>query len=186
MTALRNTSRVSAPIRQTSQAVRSEKLSSGAKRNILVLAFVHALLRLSREMDEDTLKKEGVDVRHNNKHYKTNKKIDRRLEKLEKEVSDTIESLMRYDTARWLKKKTQTVIPKVLKTIPHKVSLESLAIWILFLNFFEKRDPVLHPAFDKFTNPERYMQLADLIEDVLGDTNSEMFLVSYDCIERLK
>ena len=166
--------------------ITQKKLSSGAKRNILVLAFVHALLKLSREMDDDKLNEEGVEVRHYNKHYKTNRRIDRRLEKLEKEVNETIESMMDYDTARWLKKKTQTLIPKALKTIPKKVSLEALAIWILFLNFFEKKDPVLHPAFEKFTEPERYMLLADLIEDVLGDTNSEMFLVSYDCIEVLK
>jgi len=165
------------------------KISRGVLKDFMVLNFAGALMEISLQ-DNDAVKRDN-----DNKNYKLNKRIDRRIGTLRsktKEVLRQIGNKCAEDEAKYTKKRLY-VIGELLHYFEEKdieVNLELLALNILFVNFTpnERQNKTIHEDFLFFTKSENYLdENADLIGSTLSDkVETDMFLLAYDCINKLK
>ena len=158
-------------------------ISSGAKKDLLVLSFIHSILTVS--MSEDT--KSDDDILKRNGDYRINKQIDRNINRLQERIKSTIDELMTPGIALWIKSNMDKRIGTTLSKIQEEyVSLELMAIWIAFANFCE-RDKPLDDRFKWLTNEEQYFR----INEIMQKTNSarledKMFNLAYEIISMIK
>ena len=158
-------------------------MSIGYNKELLIAMFASSLIKIIDHEDvvgDDTL------LSLNNKDYHLNKRIDRRLFSLKKSIDDYIYDIVTPDIAKWLKKNTDKRVVKALNIAnKHLVSLELLAVWILFSNFGEMNSRV-----DKslgFLMDYDYMALAELLSKThASQVDGEMFAISSDIISALK
>jgi hypothetical protein len=162
-------------------------ISSGAKRDLMVLQFCKALLDVSKQdetiSDTDVASRGKVD-------YHLNKRIDRALEKLSKRLQATITSLYEEggkDLAKWSNSNLASRIGTTLTNIQAKtINLEMLALWVLFVNFSE-RDKAVHPAYSEWLEPNQYFRIIELMGGTeVAVLEGELFEISYDVVRWIK
>jgi hypothetical protein len=164
----------------------SDMISSGAKKDLMVLNFCAALMQVSR-LNES--KKDESVVSRTNRDYRINKKIDAALDILFDDIKSVIDEILSKDakTALWLKKNLDKRIKKMMIEMQAEtVNLEMFAIWVLYVNFAEKQR-TLHPLFTKFCDTARYFSILDMMEKTaISEINGDMFILAYETIKQIK
>jgi hypothetical protein len=163
------------------------RLSSGARLDLMVLQFAVSLIQISLEKNCND---DGLVERADNKAYHVNKRIDRKLEKLQGELKETIDSLFKeggIKTAQWVKNNLEKRIGKTLLKIQEEdINLETLAIWILFVNFCERKKQV-HEKMNWLTNEVQYFDVLDMLDKTkIGHVGEAMYKTAYFAIENIK
>ena len=167
------------------------RLSSGFKRDFLVLNFSIAILTIM----VDDMKSDGVVSRESNKTHKLNKRIDNRLKTLRDRLkieSDNIYSSQdNGDLVKWMRHKTETKILTTLEKVEHgDVSLEYLALWILWQNFTtnERKFVKMSQDFDGIIDNLDYaMETIYLLDDTLvSSTEMDMADLAKSYIKMIK
>ena len=150
--------------------------SSGFKKDLLVAMFCSALITVSQEDFDDD---EVINV-------DTGAELEDAIRSIAKDIQATL-SKSPYDVQKWIRRKTEVVVPMVLASINTKtVSLETLSLYILFINFIERRYP-LDEDLKFLVSKYDYMDLAEKLNKTrLGDIEAEMFSLAYSIIERLR
>ena len=159
------------------------KMSSGSRKELLVLMFVSSIISVSEH--EETKTDEDV-IKMDNKTHKINKKIRELLLSIKSDINIYVKSIMTQEIAEWIKSKSPSSTMKaVRKAQETKVGLEFLAVWVLYVNFIERKQK-LDEGMIMFTKYD-YMGLADMMElTAIGETNGDMMMLSYDVVESLK
>lgn len=165
-------------------------ISRGALKDFTVLNFAGALLEVSLQNNVDAIKRAD-----GNKHHKENKRIDRRVTALRaktKEVLAEVGTLCNSDEAKY-GKKCLTKVGQLLYWFEQSdinINLEILALYIIFVNFDpnERKQMKLHEVYSWFAVSDNYLDTnAELIGELLsGNTETEMFLLAYECVSKLK
>lgn len=169
------------------------ELSSGAKKDFLVLNFAHALLTIATERT-DELTTDDVKFRDDNKNHKTNKRIDNRLIKIKATVSETIQDVYGSNgssLAEWVRDKTKTKIIYTLQKIDAElVNLEYLLVYILYSNFSETER--LGLKLDNSMKPigrmsDYLMDTAAMFEQTkVASLESNMYSLAGEYIKKIK
>ena len=159
-------------------------LSSGAKKDLLVLNFCQALILVSKT--EDVFSDDDIVNRVSNKKYHLNKRIDRALEALSERMGKTIEGIIQkegYALSKWLKSALNSKVAPTLKSITSKtINLEMLALWIAFVNFAE-RDKTLIIEFKEYEEANQYFRIIELIGGTdVARLEGELFEEAYKVV----
>lgn len=160
-------------------------LSSGAKKELLVLFFAKSLIKVSREFKDESLIVRDMA----NKYHRENKKYEKQIMSLMDKVEATIDLAMDNEVGIWLKSKTNSTISYLLKKIAdEKVQLDILALYIMYVNFCERNDKKLDSLFEQFTDSKVYFDNIDLLLKVgiKEDDEAEMFNLAYFCLETMR
>lgn len=141
------------------------KISAGSKKDLLVIGLCNALLVVSKSQE---VKDDKDLTKLDNTSYKVNKRIDRRLNKIQEQLSETqvqfyMDSGNPRELGKWVRTNLDTKLVKVLKSLNKETSLESLANQILFTNFCD-RDKPLHDSFKWLSESKQHDEIFDLIE----------------------
>ena len=163
-------------------------ISSGAKKDLLVLSFVKSMIQVS--LTEDSVQDAELQSRIDNKDYKVNKRIDRALNRLNDKLTDTINNIYKIggkEVAVWVKKNLHKRIGGTLTKIQEdSINLEMLALWVMYVNFAEKKRP-LHKEFERFTDAEEYFKITELMTNTnVSNLEDKMFNTAYDVIATIK
>jgi len=163
-------------------------LSSGATKDLLVLSFANSLINVSKQ--DATKEDENLPHRYDNKAYKINKRIDRRLEKLGSKMTSTIQEVYEIGgqkTVLWIRNNLNKRIKGLLiKLQEDKINLEMLAIWVLYCNFSEGRSKLI-PQFEWLKDGKQFIELADMLEETkVANLQGNMFESAYDAISIIK
>lgn len=163
-------------------------ISSGAKRNLLVLEFCQALILVSKT--DDVFADDDLIKRPSNKKYHINKRIDRALEALSNRMAKTIEGIMQkegYELSKWLKSALDSKVAPTLKAITAKtINLEMLSLWILFVNFSETKTPLIE-EFEEYRDAEQYLRIIELISETeIAKLEGTLFEEAYKIVAILK
>jgi len=159
-------------------------LSSGAKKDLLVLYFAYSLIKVSKDSNEY----DGIEA-ISNKDYKINKRIDRNLDKLENDILKTIDSLIgEVETAKWIKNNLDKRVGKLLMKIQDEtINLEFLALWVLYVNFADNRTQKLNDEFSWLTNENLYFRVAEYLSKTnVAKVEDKMFMMAYDAVHMIK
>jgi len=134
-------------------------LSQGAKKELIVLAFCYALLRVSRETNEIDDNTEGIYYYENSLDSDMQKMINLYLESIENDLEQFLfksEDIpkqmheMRHKTVKF-QNNTMAII------IKENLSLDVLALYILYLNFCKRESGLpLDPIFNEWNDKHRY------------------------------
>ena len=163
-------------------------ISSGAKRDLLVLQFVTALLTISKTYE--VFNDEDLKVRDVKADYHLNKRIDRATLKLQERMKSTIQHIIRregFELSKWLKAHLESKVMPALKSIVAKtINLEMLALWVAFVCFSE-RDKALMPEFKEYANAEQYFRIIEMIGGTdVARLEGELFEEAYTVVAILK
>lgn len=163
-------------------------LSSGAKRDLLVLNFCQALIIVSKT--DDVFADDDIVNRVSNKKHHLNKRIDRALEALSERMGKTIEGIIQkegHPLSKWLKSALNSKVAPTLKSITSKtINLEMLALWICFVNFAE-RDKTLIAEFKEYEDANQYFRIIELIGGTdVARLEGELFEEAYKVVAILK
>lgn len=164
-------------------------ISSGAKKDLLVIQFCSALLIVSKQ--QDAISDSGiVSFKKDNKLHKINKKIDNNLKAMSKRLNLTTKAIIyKYgiELAEWLKKALNSRVIKVLNNIQSKtLNLEMLSYWIMYVNFVE-RDKKVIPEFEQYLDENQYFKTLGLMSETnISHLENELFLEAYEIIKELK
>lgn len=154
-------------------------ISAGAKKDLLVLMFAKSLIEESqRTDDEDVL------------HIESEVEIDKAIDDLSQRLSSTIDKLMQehgQELLLWLRRATERRVKEALVKIMVKtISLEMLAVWILYVNFCE-RDKTIIVEFQEYIATEQYLDIICLLEHTnVSKLEQALFLEAYNVIGVLK
>lgn len=164
-------------------------MSRGFMKEVLVLNLCSSILKTSKR--KDTIKDESVVSRTSNKHHKINKKINAKIDNLVDIIDADFRIFMNQELHNYLKSNMESKVIKVL-TISERVaetcgvSLEMLAIYILFHNFCE-RDNKLDSRLEKFNMASYYLDTIDMMNNTeIEHLEENMFNVSRDIIKTIK
>lgn len=163
-------------------------ISAGAKKDLLVLQFALALLRVSS--DESVFNDEDIIVRDDKTNYRLNKRIERGVEKLITKLQETLETLIAangYDLAKWLRTNLNAKIAPTLKELTSKIiNLEMLGLWILFVNFSERKKKLIN-EFKEYEDADQYLHIIELMGGTAAARlEGELFDEAYKIVSRLK
>lgn len=160
-------------------------LSSGAKRELLVIYFVDAVFRVALEKEaEGTIPRDRTD----NKLHKINKRIDRRIMALRDRFHHTANIATDHDVAIWLHGKTKhKVLAALSKVTQYNIQLETFGLYLMYANFCE-RDKPLDPIFAEYNDPNLYFDEIDLMKmtNITEDDEAVAMNVAYTILKDLK
>ena len=163
-------------------------LSSGARKDLLVMTFAKSMIEVS--YGEDARSDENLAPRVDNKDYRANKKIDNALIRLKDKLTESIDKLYTIggkDTVEWIRKNLHKRIGGTLTKIQaEQINLEMLAIWVLYVNFADVKRQ-LHEEMKWLSDGAQLLKIADMMEETkISDLQGDMFNIAYDVIERVK
>lgn len=163
-------------------------ISSGAKKDLLVLQFATALLQISKT--DEVFGDDDLVKRTNNKDYHLNKRIDKALQSLNDRMSNTISVIIQkegYPLSKWLRSALDSKVMPTLKSITSKtINLELLALWIAFVNFAE-RDKALIAGFKEYEDANQYFRIIELMSETeIAKLESTLFQEAYKIVAILK
>lgn len=158
-------------------------ISSGAKKDLLVLSFINSILSVA--MMEETKTNKDLNIRGGD--YKINKKIDRNMIRLQERIHKTITETITPDIAKWIKSNMDKRIGLTLSKIQEQyVNLELMAIWIAYVNFCE-RDKPLDDRFKWLTDEEQYFRINEMMQKTdSAKLDDKMFNLAYEIIAMIK
>jgi len=154
------------------------RLSSGARRDLLLMNLVIGLIGTALGDDEEVKNDKDL-TKRTNKDYKLNKRIDRRLEKLIKSLQETQAKVFgRYGKdgklGKWIKGKVEKELIPVLNSLNPKTNLELLANQVLFECFMERDKPLIEEF--KWLNDSGVYSMYDLlVETEAGKVEGETY-----------
>lgn len=139
-------------------------ISSGAKRDLLVIGLCNALLMIRNSED---VKEDKHLTKLNNKSHKVNKKLDMELETLQRRLHDTQTKMYHASNnptklGKWVRGNLDTKITKVLRRLKKNTNLELLANQILFMNFCDRQLP-LHKEYQWIAEESQHYKIFDLL-----------------------
>lgn len=141
------------------------KLSGGFINELSYCSLAYGLITASKSVEDGTCEPFGATKR--GAMYKVDKKIDRRLTKLQKELWDFM-AIYASESKRVLSK-SERLFRLALSHINHTIQLDYLAIMILSLRFQpHERNTPLDDAFKWITKKES--SLYEIL-DLLGETS---------------
>ena len=150
--------------------------SSGFKKDLLVAIFCSALLKVSEEdmQDDDVVFVDPC------------AEVAKELNSLAMDIQALL-NRQDEDVKKWVRSKTISSAREVIKNINAKsISLETLAMYILFINFIERAYP-LDDDLKFLVSKYDYMELAEQLNQTeLGQAEAEMFKLSYEILLRLR
>lgn len=161
-------------------------LSVGAKKDLLILQFAYALLKISNETIDDA----NIIHRADNKIYKVNKKIDKAVNKLITNLQMTIEIMYQdnpLELQSWVKAKMLKRVGVALSNIQDEViNLEYLALLILYVNFCE-HDKKLREEYLWLEDAEQYFVVMEMLNQTkAGIVEADAQNLAYDLVEFIK
>ena len=158
-------------------------MAGAIKKELLVAMFASSLIQVA----DDDITKEDETIIQQTGDYKLNKRITRRLTKLKADIDNFIHGAVNRDIAKWLKSNNATRTLKALKRIDSdKVSLELMAVYVLFANFADNRRIKLDPSMEWLKTYD-YMTLADMLTETEARQAEEpMYNVAYEIVNILK
>lgn len=165
-----------------------QKISAGARKDLLVLEFCQALILVSKT--DDVFNDDDIVNRVSNKKYHLNKRIDNALEALSGRMGKTIKGIINregYELSKWLKGALNSKVAPTLKAITAKtINLELLSLWILFVNFSEHKKPLIE-EFEQYVDAEQYLRIIELISGTeIAKLESTLFEEAYKIVAILK
>ena len=154
------------------------KISAGAKKDLLIINFVIGLIQTSMR-DDDAVKNDKDLTKRTNKDYKLNKRIDRRLERLSLMMQETQNAVYRKYGAdgslgRWVTTKLNTNLIKLLNKLSADTNLELLANQVLFEAFKERNKPLIE-EFEWLREFDTYSLYDLLVSTEAGKVGSETY-----------
>ena len=155
-------------------------LTSGEKRELLVIQFAQALLTTSGTQAQDGIiyLKEGKE---------TTKQIKVLIAPLLLRLQATFRSSIDAENNKWFKSKLNSKIwPLLTDLMLRDVELVSFAISCLYVNFSDNRIQPLSDRFAEYKDAGQYFEILDLIELDDHYPTKEMFLLASDSVTRLK
>lgn len=162
------------------------RLSVGAKKDLLILHFAYALLKISNETIDDA----NIIHRADNKIYKVNKKIDKAVNKLITNLQMTIEIMYQDNSLElqsWVKAKMLKRVGVALSNIQDEVTnLEYLALLILYVNFCE-HDKKLREEYLWLEDAEQYFVVMEMLNQTkAGIVEADAQNLAYELVEFIK
>ena len=157
-----------------------DRLSSGAKRDLLVVSFAHAML-----VTAETPNQVGVVSLPNSKHTQ-------RIRRRAKALRETLHSIYYGNTSKtdhkWFKNKLDSkMLPLLMKIQNNNVELTSFAIYLIYINFNDNRQLKLDDIFEPLLDADKSFDTLDLIEEVLSDdATSAMYEIARYSVPHLK
>lgn len=159
-------------------------MSQGAKKELLILFFAKAIFKTALEHEAIG----SIPRERSNKAHRVNNQIDRRIKSLMSRIEATIDRTINMEISEWLHSKTKGLLFSVLTRIAqHEVQLETFALYVLFVNFCERKKP-LNNEFQEYANAELYFSNIDLLKltDISDELESKMMNLAYQVISELK
>ena len=161
-------------------------LSMGLVKNMGLLNIVYGMIEVSLKYDDNELQDRTA-----NKNHKLNKRIDRRLRTLQQTIQDFIHDQNQENKTALAKrfKKQSHTINVIQNLVKDEVTLEMLAIYVLFVRFCEKET---HESVAIFNMPEFYMDTVELCRqcdypDISGEELEERCMLrAYEALERIE
>ena len=162
-------------------------LSRGAMKDFMVLHFVRSLIEVSMR---DTSKQDINLLNRDNKSYKLNKKIDKKLEELRDNLKATINLMFKeggLEAAEYVRKNLHSRIGGTLIQIKKDtINLEMLAMYVLYVNFAERQRP-LHPLMQWLNNTDMIFGITDMMsETAISTLENDLFLEAYSVVNKIK
>ena len=161
-------------------------LSMGLVKNMGLLNIVYGMLEVSLKYDDNELQD-----RTSNKNHKLNKRIDRRLRTLQQDIQDFIHDQTeenKTELAKRFKKQSHTI--RIIEDLVRdEITLEMLAIYVMFVKFCEKEK---HESVAFFNMPDFYMDTIELCRqcdypDISGQELEERCMLrAYEALERIE
>jgi len=163
-------------------------LSSGAKKDLLVLNFCQALILVSKT--DDVFADDDIVNRVSNKKHHLNKRIDRHLQALIERMGKTIEGIIQkegYALSKWLKSALNSKVAPTLKSITSKtINLEMLSLWIMYVNYSEHKKPLIE-EFKQYEDAEQYFKIIELMSGLdVARLEGPLFQEAYKIVAILK
>lgn len=157
-----------------------QPISSGTKKDLLVVNFCHAIFSTSKM--SNVIGREAI------KNNKLRNKIMRKCEMMETICHDIFQENGYRVGVTWLKRNMNTrILPALLKAEADNPQLESFALYTLYINFLDNRekkvDPIFQPILEK--ESEIFMILDDIAESRECEP-AEMYELAIKTIEILK
>ena len=158
----------------------TQPLSAGAKKDLMVLNFCHAIFETS--LMSNVVGREQI----------PNCKQRNRIMRKCKEVQGICGSLFSKNGYRvggeWLKSRMiSCVYPALLKAESENPQLESFALYVLYINFFDCRKQKVDDIFNPIMEQEdELFEILDLIAEARGEEPSQMYDLAIKSIEILK
>jgi len=164
------------------------RISKNAHKDMMILAFVHALLEVSKGGPlEDGL------IPRDNKSFRTNKRIDSRLDTLQIKLKNSIDDMYKLggdNTIKWMKNNLKDRVGNTLTKLQEEtVNLELLALNVLYINFCDYRGNLKLMASMKWIidDTKYILDTMDLFaKTAASKIEGEMYNASIDCIQRIK
>ncbi len=161
-------------------------MTLNTRKDLLVVLFCKALLEVSHKEHEDEV------ISRNNKDYKTNKRIDRRLDKIEALLENTQNKMYQLGGAKvvkWIKYQLPKRIGNTLSSLEaDRINLESLAIQVLYINFADFRGALkLHSELQWLQEPNQWLELMELMSKTsIGVIEEDMNMSANKVLEKIK
>ena len=155
-------------------------MSSGAKRDLLIIILVRGLLQVS--LDDE--KADGV-LEHD-VNEKINGHIQSVINQLDKTMNAIPKGLM-VTIQKWITIRLDyTMKPLLIKLSQHEVQLEIFALYLLQVNFEQR--PVLLDIYKWYQNPNNYFDGIDLILEcgITEDQNGNMYQLAIKTIQEIR
>ena len=166
------------------------KLARSSKLDFMIVNFATSLFKVSKNDAED----EGVEERASNKDYSTNKKIDRRIDTIQKLLDEVVEEMYHIggsDLATWTRNNLPKRIGGTLTKIQEEtINLEYLALFILYTNFAktERNGKTLTEPMQKIQDKMQYiLDTTAFFSDLdVGKLEGAMYQQSHEVIKLIK
>lgn len=158
------------------------KLSSGAKKDLMIIKFCKALLDVAKQ--EETITDADVSS------CSLDDCIEDKLTKISDRLQSTINEAYKsngWELSIWMNKNLDKRIGVTLTKIQaHSVNLEMLALWVAYTNFCERDKPVAS-MFSEWLEPEQYLDIIELLSHTeVAKLEGIMFDLSYEIINNIK
>lgn len=158
------------------------QLSSGAKKDLMIIKFCKALLDVAKQ--EDTITDTSISSCNLDEY------VEDKLTKISDRLQSTINEAYKsngWELSIWVNKNLDKRIGVTLTKIQaHSVNLEMLALWVMFINFCERDKPVAS-IFSEWLEPEQYLNVIELLSHTeVAKLEGVMFDLSYEIIKNIK
>jgi len=159
-------------------------LSMGVVKSMQIVQVCYGMLDIALDYKTDDFMS-----RESNKNHKTNKRIDRRLQNIQDmlaEFQQNQNAENKAEAARRLRNQEKT-LNMIGEMVTDKVSLEMLALYVLFVKFCERP----HEKTAELNKPDYYMETAAMLSDlhwgdeVGSDLEEKCMNMAYKAIEKV-
>lgn len=155
-------------------------LSAGAKKDLMVINFVHAIF--------ETSLMSNVTGREQIPNCKQRNRIMRKCEDFQNTCGKIFKENGYRMGREWLISRMKTCVePALRKAESENPQLEAFALYVLYINFFDCRKQKIDDIFNEIIEKEKELfETLDLIAEARGEEPAEMYNLAISTIEILK